>query len=137
MEVITSRVFVCFLALLGLILAIASPAVEAQSPATAPAPAPSSDGRFSSLRINLNLSFWLFFLSGMITEFVLLFRNINRPRDRVLAHAGGSASYIPHPPTRRIFLLQLLLNYFLLLLLLLNLRILRSWGWMMGLCMSV
>ncbi|ESR58128.1 Arabinogalactan protein 20 [Citrus sinensis] len=44
MEVITSRVFVCFLALLGLILAIASPAVEAQSPATAPAPAPSSDG---------------------------------------------------------------------------------------------
>ncbi|KAL9435219.1 hypothetical protein AB3S75_021479 [Citrus x aurantiifolia] len=44
MEVITSRVFVCFLALLGLILAIVSPAVEAQSPATAPAPAPSSDG---------------------------------------------------------------------------------------------
>lgn len=131
MEVITSRVFVCFLALLGLILAIVSPAVEAQSPATAPAP--SSDGRFSSLRINLNLSFWLFFLSRMITEFVLLFRNINRPRDRVLADAGGSASYIPHPPTRRIFLLQLLLNYFLLL----NLRILRSWGWMMGQCMSV
>ncbi|KAL9430286.1 hypothetical protein AB3S75_025637 [Citrus x aurantiifolia] len=46
MEVITSRVFVCFLALLGLILAIVSPAVEAQSPvpAPAPAPAPSSDG---------------------------------------------------------------------------------------------
>lgn len=62
MEVVTSSVFVCFLALLGIIFAIVSPAVEAQSPAAAPAPAPgpSSDGRFSSLRINLDPSFWIF-----------------------------------------------------------------------------
>lgn len=45
MDVISSRAFVCFLALLALVFAIVSPPVEAQSSASSPAPAPVSDGR--------------------------------------------------------------------------------------------
>ncbi|KAJ4728163.1 Arabinogalactan peptide [Melia azedarach] len=44
MDVISSRAFVCFLALLALVFAIVSPPVEAQSSASSPAPAPVSDG---------------------------------------------------------------------------------------------
>ncbi|KAJ0053375.1 hypothetical protein Pint_00538 [Pistacia integerrima] len=42
MEVIMSRAFFCFLAVLAIFLAIISPSVDAQS--TAPAPSPTSDG---------------------------------------------------------------------------------------------
>ncbi|KAJ0113443.1 hypothetical protein Patl1_00558 [Pistacia atlantica] len=100
MEVIMSRAFFCFLAVLAIFLAIISPSVDAQS--MAPAPSPTSDDlEFSCFLLSRDRSRVLFVIPP--TDFC-------RSRNCVRPDAGGSGAYIPHPPTRRIFL-QLLLNF--------------------------